>query len=227
MVYGLSKPMIEIVKSRRIMLDSSQQYQYCFIINITMFSLEEKKLLLIIDDNIILLSVVVGDLGYFCYYKYYKDNTGLMIIFIIYTVFDGAFVVIVDCFKYRQNEACTDLRVKHLFHLLSELEMILILFIPIFTSYEVESTNCIAFFILHKLFYHSYMRQDLLSPRISSTFYDHRAQKAHHLLLSIRSEHKFCAFFVHQQRTGANKVELLVHSEVDAEFYGESFGNKT
>ncbi len=45
--------------------------------------------------------------------------------------------------------------------------------------------------------------------------------------LSIRSEHKFCTFFVHQQRTGANKVELLVHSEVDAEFYGESFGNKT
>jgi hypothetical protein len=44
---------------------------------------------------------------------------------------------------------------------------------------------------------------------------------------NIRSEHKFCAFFVHQQRTGASKVELLVHSEVDAEFYGESFGNKT
>jgi hypothetical protein len=46
-------------------------------------------------------------------------------------------------------------------------------------------------------------------------------------LNSIRSEHKFCTFFVHQQRTGAHKVELLVHSEVDVEFYGESFGNKT
>jgi hypothetical protein len=39
--------------------------------------------------------------------------------------------------------------------------------------------------------------------------------------------HNFCTFFVHQQRTGAHKVELLVYSEVDAEFYGESLDNKT
>ncbi len=47
------------------------------------------------------------------------------------------------------------------------------------------------------------------------------------LLSSIRLLHKFCTFFVHQQRTGAHEVEVLVHSEVDVEFYGESFGNKT
>jgi hypothetical protein len=43
----------------------------------------------------------------------------------------------------------------------------------------------------------------------------------------IPLEHKFCTFFVHQQRTEAHKVKLLVRSGVDAEFYGESFGNKT
>jgi len=44
---------------------------------------------------------------------------------------------------------------------------------------------------------------------------------------TIRLAHKFCTVFVHQQRTGAHKVELLVHSGVDAEFYGASFGNET
>jgi hypothetical protein len=44
---------------------------------------------------------------------------------------------------------------------------------------------------------------------------------------TIRLAHKFCTVFVHQQRMGAHKVELLVHGGVDAEFYGASFGNKT
>jgi hypothetical protein len=40
--------------------------------------------------------------------------------FIIYTVFHGAFVVSVDCFKYCQYEARMGMSIENLFNLLSK-----------------------------------------------------------------------------------------------------------
>ncbi len=45
--------------------------------------------------------------------------------------------------------------------------------------------------------------------------------------ITIPLLNNFCTFFVHQQRTGTHRVELLIYSGVDAEFYGESLDNKT
>jgi hypothetical protein len=47
----------------------------------------------------------------------------------------------------------------------------------------------------------------------------------HNFLLDwyISSERFFCSL---QERKGMSKVELLFDSGVDAEFYGESFGDK-
>lgn len=110
----------------------------------------------------LLCGIVAGDILYAHYYKYYKNDTFLMIIFIIYALIDGAFVFIIGFLKwYRQYRVSMGVSIHNLFHLMSRLEVLLIILIPIFTTYDVVSTNSIAFFILYEFFSHTYNNQDL------------------------------------------------------------------
>jgi hypothetical protein len=83
--------------------------------------------------------------------------------FIIYGVIDSAFVLTVGYLKgYRQYHVSMGLSIHNLFHLMSRLEVLLIVLIPIFTTYDIISTNSIAFFILYEFFSQTYNNPDLI-----------------------------------------------------------------
>lgn len=91
-----------------------------------------------------------------------------MIIFILYGIIDSAFVFIIGYLKwYCQYRVSMGLSIHNLFHLMSRLEVLLIILIPIFATYDVVSTNSIAFFILYEFFSHNYNNQDLIYPGYS------------------------------------------------------------
>ncbi len=115
----------------------------------------------------ILVGIVTGDFTYVYYYRYYKRDTVLMGFFIAYMFIDILFVVAVGYFKYKEYDTTMNVSTENLFHLLSELEIILIIYISIFTAYEAMTTNCIAFFIIYRCFSHSYKKQTSCYPRIS------------------------------------------------------------
>jgi hypothetical protein len=101
------------------------------------------------------------------------------------------------------------LNIDNLFHLMSRLEVLLIVLIRIFTAYDVVSTNSIAFFILYEFFSHSYNNPDLIysgysrlsfwlliifatATVICQNFefaYDRRAQDAHDATDEERNHH--------------------------------------
>lgn len=120
------------------------------------------KLYLIYQFSL-LCCILTGDILYAYYYGYHIHNTFLMIIFIAYGIVDSTFVFTIGYFKwYRQYRVSMGLSIHNLFHLMSRLEVLLIILIPIFTTYDVISTNSIAFFILYEFFSHSYNNPDLI-----------------------------------------------------------------
>ncbi|UJR21040.1 hypothetical protein I4U23_024140 [Adineta vaga] len=120
------------------------------------------KLYLIYQSSI-LAGILTGDILYAYYYGNFVKNTFMMIIFIVYAIIDSGYVIIVAYFKwYRQYRVSMGLSIHSLFHLMSRLEVLLIILIPIFSTYDVISTNSIAFFILYEFFSHSYHNPDLI-----------------------------------------------------------------
>ena len=119
--------------------------------------------LYLIYQSLLLMCILTGDILYAYYYGHYKHDIFLMVIFIIYGIIDSTFVFIVGYLKYyRQYRVSMGISIHNLFHLMSRLEVLLIVLIPIFTSYDVISTNSIAFFILYEFFSHSYNNPDLV-----------------------------------------------------------------
>jgi len=91
--------------------------------------------------------VLKGDILHAYYYGHYIHNTFLMSIFIAYGIIDSEFVLTIGYLKwYRKYRVSMSLSIHNLFHLLSRLEVLLIILIPLFTTYDVISTNSIAFF---------------------------------------------------------------------------------
>lgn len=130
---------------------------------------ESKRCYYLVYQFFILVGIVTGDLAYVFYYSYYKRDMVLMGFFITYIIFDALFVLVVGYFKYKEYDTSMNVTKENLFHLVSELEIILIIYIPIFTTYEAMTTNCIAFFIIYRYFSHSYHQENSRYPRISCT----------------------------------------------------------
>jgi hypothetical protein len=92
-------------------------------------------------------SVLIDDVLYVYYYHCYKYDKFLMAIFIAYAVIDSMFVFTIGYLKwYLQYRVSMGLSIHNLFHLMSKLEVLLIVLIPLFITYEIISTNSIAFF---------------------------------------------------------------------------------
>ncbi|CAF1377933.1 unnamed protein product, partial [Didymodactylos carnosus] len=124
-----------------------------------------------VDDGVWLIDAYdrhTGDGPHAYYYEHYFHNKFMMGIFIINSLIDGAVVIAIGYLKgYCQygvsmEGVSMELTVRSLFHLMSRLEILLIVLIPIFTTHDVISTNSIAFFILYEFFAQSYNNQDLI-----------------------------------------------------------------
>ena len=96
------------------------------------------------------LSVLAGDGIYAYYYRDEKKDKFMMVMFICYAVVDVSYVVLVGVLKYR---ATMSISIHTLFDLMSRLEVLLFIMILIYSSYDVSSTNSIAFFILLWIFF--------------------------------------------------------------------------
>ena len=119
--------------------------------------------LYLIYQSLMLIGMLTGDILFAYYYGHHKDDTLLMCVYIGFGIVDSTFIFIVGYLKYyRQYRVSMGISIHNLFHLMSRLEVLLIILIPIFTSYDVTSSNSIAFFILYEFFSHSYNNPDLL-----------------------------------------------------------------
>ncbi|CAF3865999.1 unnamed protein product, partial [Rotaria sordida] len=110
----------------------------------------ERRKLWIPYQTILFLAIEAGDILYIVYYRYRERDLGLMIVFIIYTVIDAGFVICVGYLKYKRKlHVKMEITKEAFFHLMSRLEVLLIVLIPLYANYDVISTNSIAFFILN------------------------------------------------------------------------------
>ncbi|CAF4061171.1 unnamed protein product, partial [Rotaria sordida] len=110
----------------------------------------ERRKLWIPYQTILFLAIEAGDILYTVYYRYRERDLGLMIVFIIYTVIDAGFVICVGYLKYKRKlHVKMEITKEAFFHLMSRLEVLLIVLIPLYANYDVISTNSIAFFILN------------------------------------------------------------------------------
>lgn len=121
----------------------------------------------IVYQFVILLAILAGDAVYAYYYRTKKGNVFMMVMFIFYAVIDVSYVILVGLLKYRDYRSTMNISIHTLFHLMSRLEVLLFIMIPIFSSYDVNSTNSIAFFILYEFFSESYINHDLKYSRLS------------------------------------------------------------
>jgi hypothetical protein len=111
---------------------------------------------------VILVGVVAGDVLNAYYYTHMVPKPYIEIIFYVFCVMDALFVITVyilkDWYEYRVTMGVS---VHNLFHLMSRLEVLLIVLIPMFTTYDVITSNTIAFFVLYEFFSNSYNNPDL------------------------------------------------------------------
>jgi hypothetical protein len=168
--------------------------------------------LYLIYQFLLLAFMLSGDILYAYYYRHYVPDKLLMCVFITYSIIDSTFVFTVGYLKwYCQYRVSMGLSIHNLFHLMSRLEVLLIILIPIFTTNDVISTNAIAFFILYEFFSHSYNNPDLIYSGCSRLsfwlliifatmtvlcenmqfVYDHRAQDANATNDSAKEEHMY------------------------------------
>jgi hypothetical protein len=170
--------------------------------------------LYLIYQSLLLACKLTGDILYAYYYGYVDEDIVLMCIFIGYLKW------------YRQYRVSMGLSIHNLFHLMSRLEVLLIILIPIFTTNDVISTNAIAFFILYEFFSHSYNNPDLIYSGCSRLsfwlliifatvtvlcenmqfVYDHRKQDANAANDTAKEEHM--KKLVHGFRYSGNIMEL-------------------
>lgn len=129
---------------------------------------KERRVPYIIYQFIIFVGIIAGDFAYVCYYKYFKHDNVLMGFFIGYIIIDASFVFGVGYLKFNEYNTSMNMTTEGLLHLLAELEIIVIIYIPIFTAYEAMTTNCIAFFMIYRRFASSYHQQKSRYPRFSN-----------------------------------------------------------
>lgn len=101
--------------------------------------------------------IFAGDLTYIYYYWKLLHRPFMMAVFICYVIIDTIWISVIGYLKfkgYRQHMFI--ITMEKLFHLTSMVGQLLIIFIPIFGSHEVITTNSMAFFILYEFFSASY-----------------------------------------------------------------------
>jgi hypothetical protein len=201
--------------------------------------------LYLIYQSLLLACILTGDILYAYYYGHCDQNTVLMCIFIAYGLMDSAFVFIIGYLKwYRQYRVSMGLSIHNLFHLMSRLEVLLIVLIPIFTTYDVISTNSIAFFILYEFFSHSYNNPDLIYSGCSRLsfwlliicatmtvlcenfefVYDRRAQDAHaaHDSASEERMHTFAMGFQYASNIMELSASMACYVLLVLQFFSKS-----
>jgi len=138
-------------------------------------------------------------------------------IFIAYGIIDSTFVCIVGYLKYyRQYRVSMGLSIHNLFHLMSRLEVLLIILIPIFTTYEVVSTNSIAFFILYEFFSHSYNNPDLI--------YSGYSRLSFWLLIILATATVICENFEYVYDRQAQAADEAHDQKNEERYYKIAFG---
>ena len=110
---------------------------------------------------------------------------------------------------------------------MSRVEVLLIILIPLYTTYDVISTNSIAFFVLYDFFSHFYNNQSLVFSKLSRAsfwalivfatvtvicenvefIFDNRAQSA--LVANRTSEEHFYKDLATRYKYASNAAEML------------------
>jgi hypothetical protein len=91
--------------------------------------------------------IFTGDVVYVYYYQQLLQRPIMAYIFVCYAIIGTVWIFIIGYLKYKgYHQYMYIVTIGSLFHLMSMLEQLMIIFIPVFGSHEVITTNSIAFF---------------------------------------------------------------------------------
>ena len=124
---------------------------------------ESTKRLYVFYQVLLFIMMSIANLGHAMYYMEKIKDYYMMSVYIAYLIVDPIFIFCVcaakiDAVNKRKLwlEEEEGVGIETLLHLISRLEILIIVLVPIYTNYDVVSTNLVAFFVLFDVFSKSF-----------------------------------------------------------------------